>query len=59
MIAFRVHQILTQAVKTPDILANFKPPIEAANNPLETQQCDHFQGTLDPSQGSQKTGHFG
>ena len=34
--------------------ANLKPPITAARYFLETQQCDHFQGSADTNPGSQK-----
>ena len=39
-------------------MANFKPPITAARYSLETQQCDHFQGSADTNPGSQKNLHF-
>ena len=54
MLTFKARQILTQAAKKTYILANFMPPITAARYSLETQQCDHFQGSADTNPGSQK-----
>ena len=58
MIAFKNQQILTQTAKKTDILANLNPPVTAVSYFLETQQCDHFQGSADFCPGSQKTDIF-